>query len=773
MDWTRIFRLYNLRMLKSHALLYVFVMFSIGVAVSISVSIPQIVVETGRAMTGQVAKLNGADLQIIADYESNSFQEKLTELEQNGVTVRRSHVFSISFKNGSNQVFGDMIVGDYGLEANEIILYSGLAAELNVKENDSLSIGGRTYIIKALEPMALAVDGQSEMVGYGKVSSYDSLNQTPFTSIILIDSDQSEALKDELKTIEPGYKYSTIHDKEKEIENRLNTNAGTLNILNTLSYMMTILSVLSSIFMIIVQRQKDIAMIRLLSIRMKSIKRALRAELYLMLLTPVLIGGAASIPLAKRLLLAHGIAYGPFDSELFRIVGLGTLLFLFIYAVFINVATMSVEAIHPLFVIRNDTVSWGRSKRKITWLSAGFTLMTLLGYTVYLGRGSALITSLIMIFFIALYFGITMICIKVGTRFPYKRKLFMYSSKHVHANRYSYVIIILSLALTVLFMLMGYTLETTVRDSFNKGTEQKLQFNYLAVSSDTAGLEKAIKQTKDVRGYTKLYVTSGTLSYSQGSRRSVQLCELNPNEYQVKYNVLEGEDVFTGSDQDVLISSEFRDKVHLNLGDHLKLEVDGEPREMRIKGIYESGMLNQSYILKPAEGEAKGRVMFLLQADSAHFKDGMENVMTLHVGIMGMHLAKMISDFLSIFKWLCIICILSSVLFNLNLVYMGCIQEWKETVIIRALGVGKGFLYRYTALKAAITLVLSLLLSLGLYLLLVYLALSVLMHMDVNVVFRTILLPIVCAVWLVTVIYMLPVKLIWQSQGYAELREQV
>lgn len=774
MEWIKVFRLYNLRMLKSHTLLYGFVMMSIAIAVSISVSIPQIIRETDRAMKDQVAELNGADLKVVVTYESQAFQQKIKELEQEGLSVKRIEIFSTIFSQGPRQALGYMLTGDYELEPDEIILYSSIAADLHVMEGDTIAIGGYTYTIKAVEPVAMAVDSQSEMVGYGKASAYNSMNSSSLSSIMLINSSQSQTLKQELEHIEPGYKYSTIQDKQTEIADKLSLNAATLNILNTLSYMMTILSVLSSIFIMVVRRQRDIAVIRLLSIRMKSIKKALRTELYMMLLTPALLGGAASMLLAKRLLEVRGIAYSPIHGEALGAVGAGTLLFLFIYAVFINLATMSLEAIHPLAVMRSDAAAWRKSKRKIAWLASGFTLATLVGYALFLGMGSALTSSLLMLVFIALFFGAAMLLIKLGCRFPYRRKLFIYTSRHIRANRYSFVIVILSMALTILVLLMGYTLETTMRDSFNKGTEQRLPYNYLASGSDSDVLEKALKETPDVEGFTKSHVTSGTLTYPAELRRAVQLQEIYEKDYGRPYTVLEGESLFSGAKGDVLVSASFRDGTHLGVGDFLNLEIQGEAKEYRIKGVYESGMINQNDILKPMEDAAstQGRALFLIKAGSTTFRDGMEKVMTIHVGVMGVYLEKMIHDLLTIFKWLCFICIFSSILFNLNLMYMSTTQEWKETVIIRALGLGKGFLIRFTALRAAISLALSLLLSLGLYLLLVKLALA-LMKIGSSIAIQSMIGPVACAIALTIIIFLLPFRLIRRAKGYTELREQV
>jgi putative ABC transport system permease protein len=748
-------------------------MLSVVIAVSIALSIPQVMVRTDRALTSQAGELNGAELKVEAGYESPAFLEAVGKMTGSGIKVRTASVYSSPFVNGAVQAYGDVLAGEYDLGDDEIIMHESLAHELQVVQGGTVRIGGRDYRVKQVEPAAYGVDGQSEMLGYGKVAVFDNMNRLPFATVFLIDTGDAEGLKNQLMSIEPEFKYSTVGDMKEKIQGKLNTNAAALNILHTLSYIMTLLSVLSSIFMIITYRQKDIAVIRMLAVPAKSVQRALRAEMCLLLLPAVLLGGLLSIPLSRHLLLSNGGADHPADYEIFRIAGTGVLLFLLIYGVFIHIASIAMKSIGPLSVIRGDPPSWKRSRPKIIRLSTGFALITLVVYSVYLGRPSALISSFIIILLIGLFFTVIILGIKAISRWPYGNRLLLYGFRNLRANRHAFAVTVLSLALTTLFLLIGFTLDQTIRDSFNQGTEQKLGYNYMAAGSEPALLEQALIAAPDVAGYTKLYVSTGYMTDQRDIRRPLQLCELLPEEYQVLYKVLEGQDVFEGSPEGVLVSSDFRNEANLTLGDSLKTELNGELREFTIKGIYDAGGINQRDILKPAGSQPQGRISFLVQAASTQFKEGIGNVITLHVGLPGEYLAKMIREFLTVFKWLCLICIFSSILFNLNLVYTGYLQEYREMVIIRALGKGKGFLLRYAALKTVVSLVFSLFLSLGLYIAVVKLALSLMMGIGISLAAGTVMLPAGCAAVLTAIIFMLPTRLLLRTDGFGELRDLV
>ena len=773
MEWLKVFKLYNLRRLNSNMILYMFVMISIVVAVAISLSIPQIIFEKEQYYNENALKLNGGELKVETPYISSEFEEKITSLENDGVKVNKITVLTTSFKKNANRFLGSLVIGDYDLKDNEIILYKGLAEELNIKEKDKITIGTNTYVVKAIEKTANGVDGQSEMIGYGKISSYDMDNLVASKIVILIDCEDGAALKEELKKIEPGYEYSTVKDKMDSMQDELNMNATTLNVLNTMSCLMTILSVISGIFLIIVQRQKEIAIIRMLSIRTKSIKKAMRYELYIMIFIPVFLGSILSNLLARVLLGTNGIVLQGFSSDIVEILVSGFFLFLVIYYIFIKIATIAINAISPLFVTRNDMLSWKKSKKKIVKLSLLFTVMTLCLYSIYLGRGSTLVSSIVILLFVLIFFILTVIVINIFSILPIKTKLFVYTIKNIKSTKYSFVFIILSLSLTIWFLLIGFTLEKTIRDSYTAGVEQKVNYNYLVVDNNPEELEKALSEAPDVTAVTKLYRSTGTLITDKESLSSVQVSEIRQSEYHIKFNILEGEDLFEGSEDEVLISSEYSEQMNYNIGDILYINMNDNVNEYKIKGIYEAGGINQTMIIKPYVGVEKSKVMFLVKSESGKFESKIEDASIMHISTMGLAIMKRVSAFLLIFKWLCLICIFSSLLFNLNIMYLASISEYKEIVIIRALGIGKRFLYEHIALKFLIVLAESILMSLGLYVIMMRFALSAIFKVNLELSMSTIILPLCCAIILVVTIFMLPINVIHKSKGFDELREQV
>lgn len=195
--------------------------------------------------------------------------------------------------------------------------------------------------------------------------------------------------------------------------------------------------------------------------------------------------------------------------------------------------------------------------------------------------------------------------------------------------------------------------------------------------------------------------------------------------------------------------------------------------DYRIKGIYLNDLIDQKTLLMPAQTQPKGYPIFTVYAKSSEFEKSIPDVNLVHISEFGDLISKRLSDFLSIFQWICFICVFSSLLFNLNIVYMNLIQESKEHVIIRALGVGKEFLYKHLGVKMVISLIFSLLISWGLYYSLARIGMKMVFHLNVQIAASTVGWSIFCGFILVCGIYLLPFKVVQQSHGFEELREQV
>jgi putative ABC transport system permease protein len=648
-------------------------MISVIISVSISLSIPQVISGTEEYLSNQASKINGGDLKIIESFTSNTFDKKLNELKKTNLEIKESLVYSLNLNYKSNRLYCQLLVGDYNLEPNEIIIYKDIADKLKLNVNDEIELMNQTYIIKGIDNNAFGVDQTSEMFGYCKVSAYNTVNNIPITKIVYINGDNIEKVKEDLMKIEPNFSFTTIKDQNDLIKEKLNVNIVALSTLNTMSVIMSILSILSSIIMIIIDRQKDIAIMKLISIKSKAIRKAFRFELKSFLLIPLIIGALTSIPIAKYLLTLKNVET---EHNYLMYVVLGFVFYAIIYSVFINIATGTILEIKPLTVIRDEKVSYKKSFIKIGVQSVLFTILAMILYAMYIGKGASLISSFIIIAFIFIFFIITLLFIKILLMFKFKNNLITYTFKNIKSNSFSFTLTVLSIALTLWFILFGFSMETTIKESYNSGIQEKISYQYMMVSDDVIKAEDELNNSTDVNGYTKLNREIGTfISSDNNIKITVILCNINKDKYDQKFNVIRGQDLFEGLENDVLISENFSNQINKKIGEKLNVWINEEVISLNIIGIYESGGVNDNFILKAMNGkEPNKNILFLVNADNENFMQNLKNASIVNIDIMGLAILKMINEFLIVFKFLCFICIIASILFNLNMIYMNYIN---------------------------------------------------------------------------------------------------
>jgi putative ABC transport system permease protein len=747
-------------------------MVSVILTVGISLSIPQVISGMEEYLTGQAKEMNQGDLKIITAFSSQPFDTRVEELQADGYEVSVSEVYSISVKYHSNKLFCQLLVGDYELGAEEILLSKEIAAKLGLGVGDSLTIMDQSYLITGVEQGAYGVDATSEMFGYVKVSEFDSYNLLATTRIFYLKGTDIDRVKEELSELVPQYTYTTVADQEENTRQKLNMNLLALSTLNTMSILMSILSTISTIVMIIIERQKDIAIMKLISIGNRSIMKAFRAELKLMLLVPLAIGSCLSIPLAQYLLQLKQVKIERYH---FEYAILGFVLYAFIYFIFVNIATGVIGAIKPLSVLKNEKVSWKKAVIRIVFSSFLFTLISLIGYSIFIGKGSAMVSSFAIIIFILIFFLITLLIIRLAVTFKPRNQMLRYTVKSLRSNSFSFALTVLSIALTIWFVLFGFSMETTCKESYNSSVQDKISYNYMMVSDDVAGSELELNSYKDVEGYTKLSREIGTY-YNEvdSSGRAIILCGIDKEFYTQQFALLEGEDVFEGSEQEILISDKFSGQVEKSVGDTLELLVNNRKESYRIKGIYESGGVNDNFILKARGREASWQnVLFLIKADTEDFLTDIKDASFVDINVMGEAILKMLNDFLLVFKYLCGICIVAAILFNSNMIYMNHCNSERESAIIRALGLGKGFLYQSAMLRFGTSLVLSLIIALGLYGIILKTALSVTLGAELTLSIYALRLPILFVLIIAAAYCLLSFYLIRRTEGYEVLREQV
>ena len=544
MRWLEIFKIYNLKLLKKEKVLFLFTTLSILITITISLVIPQINLENSKYLDNNIRKINGGDLSIVLRTDqTKEFQDKIEELKTNGLDVKTSQLSTCYYKKQSNKIIGTMISGNYSLEKDEIILQSTLANNLGVKKGDFVQLdtmgnGILKYKVKDIEPMAMGVDHDGELLGYGKIQQRDDLNIGDARTMIYISGQDGEKLKEELIKYEDSNMYISIKDKTREMESQMAIQSAVLGTLSTVGYIVSALAIISTTIMLILKRKRDIAILRMVSVDIKSIKRALRLELSLWLAAPILVGGLISYKISTFILSYVGIKTGNMTMENISLILKGVIFNSIIFFMLINIALMIIKSIKPLSIIREDEKLIKKSTKKVILITSLCLPLFLGVYAIYSGSIATLGSTLVIILVIMLFLGIVALVVKLLSLIPFRNTVLIYSIKSIKNNFFSFILVLLSLTLTLWFILIGFNLQNSITDNINNSLSKILPYNYVAGSKDNENLEKVLKSESDVTAYSKIFNIAGKVQndFKNSMFKAVSVGEVNKNDYNVKFN---------------------------------------------------------------------------------------------------------------------------------------------------------------------------------------------------------------------------------------------
>lgn len=770
MKWIDIFRRYNVKKIKENKIIGCFIIISIILAVSISLAIPQVNYSLNNNWKKQAYEQNGAALKVEMSFDSTEFNEKIKQINEEIDEKKEFFEFSSSIKKGKKQTFSDVLLGDYNLNSNEVILSNNVSKVLKASIGDSIEIFGNKYKVKGIEDKIKAVGVQGQQMGYVKVSKVEVDTNKAYSKLMLINCNNAKEIKKQLESAEDKFTYTTVSDIEKQIDEKVSSNTMALSVLNTMSIIMTIMSLISSIFLLITRSSKEIAIMKITAIDCKEIKKAFRFQFYFYMLPAVLVGSFLSILLTKFILKMNDIVYRIDVSSIKKIV-IGAILFIIIYMIYIIIASDLIKKIEPLAVIK--VAEEKIKKRKIIILSLLFTIVSLIVYAKYVGSSSVMSGSIVIIVLIGVFFIISFIFISIITSIKFRKAINKYYMLHMKEKKNAIILTILSLSFTILFFLVGFTLSKTIGDSFDKGLRSKINYNYMITSSDFVNVENKLLQNDQTGKYTKLYRNNALFYYKEKVDRVVNLCGINPNDYEVKFKILKGSDVFEGNKSEVLISSKMADELDLKINDMVRINIKGVDYEYKIKGIYEAGTINTDDILIQKESLPieYDNVLYLASIKSSKIVDNLTNVSIVGVQSIGMSLEKSMNNVLKIFKVLCFICIISSIVFNINIVYMNSIEDFRNFVVMRALSLSKKALYKNIIIEIGIILVMTLIMSLGIYFILLKLFMKMLFGVSVLLTTKMIVLPIIISLIIIIIIFFIPFSFVKKSSSFEKLKE--
>ena len=170
------------------------------------------------------------------------------------------------------------------------------------------------------------------------------------------------------------------------------------------------------------------------------------------------------------------------------------------------------------------------------------------------------------------------------------------------------------------------------------------------------------------------------------------------------------------------------------------------------------------------QGEADN-ILYLANIKSSDVADKLTNVGIVAVQNIGNSLEQSMNNMLKIFKLLCFICIFSSIIFNINIIYINSIEYFRNFVIVRALSIAKWELYKQILTEMIIILFITIIMSLGIYFWILKLAMGIMFGASVELTTKMIIPPILISLIIISIIFLIPVNFINKSSSFEELKE--
>lgn len=596
MNWLNIFKIYNMKNLRVEKLILLFTMLSILLTTTLSITVPILCANMNEYNKESIMEANGGDLFIKSFYESKAFNEEISILKKEGYKITYKKIIPAFFQNSkSSKFYSKLILGEQNIKKDEIILDSSMAKNLDVKIGNKINIktdgGTKAYTVKEIEAIPKGVTNDETIIGYGKISESVSEGNLIYIS----GNTDGEALKQRIKSKEDGYLYSSIKDKERTLKSETDVQIASFGILTTMGYILSSTVIITTSIMLIIRRKRDISIMKILSLKNKNIKNALRLELSIIVLLPVILSVLTTIVISNVILKMNYIPQSISFIEEFGIFSKGIILNILFFEMFSNIPLLIIDDFKGLWLLRENEEKNGIVKKRIVIYLILLIPIMLFIYSLYIGSSVNLVTSLGIICIILMFLIISAVLMKIFSSIHYRSQLLMYSFKNMKKNFLTFILLTVSFSITLVFIMITLTLNNNVKNSMNKTLTTVMPYNYILPSKENLNMENLLTKENGVEGYIKNYNSTGKVLNNNIKLKLIAFKEIKKEDYKLEFKMVEGEKLFEGKDG-CLITSEYQKKNKLKVGDILHIAYQ-DKTVIRALGLGK-GFISKVYIFK-------------------------------------------------------------------------------------------------------------------------------------------------------------------------------
>ena len=720
MNCLNIFKIYNKKLIKKEKLMIVFTALSILLSICITLTVQQFENAGQKFVQNNAVKINGGDLYVhVIGRENKDFDKKVEELKNAGISEKISYGGRGSFIKNANKIASSVIAEETGLSEDEVILSSNAAKSLGVKKGEKIKLSlmdkEKQYTVKDIEYTAMAVDKDSAMLGYGKINKKNISDFSKWGKMIFLSGKDGEKLKEELVTYAENYKYTTLNDRKNQLRDNTALESVSLGMLSNVTFILSIMCIITTTVMIIMKRMRDISIMRMLSVKTSDIKKATLLEMMFMVIPSIIAGALSSVALNK-VLCSYRKYETEFTFENAVIVAKGTIFGILIFIAIVMICLRFITNIKPLMVFREDEEEMRKRSIRTIKTASFAAIIALAAYGFVMKNTGSLISMAVIVLFAGLFLVLASLIVKILCSIKYRNMKLMYSFKAVKKNFMSFILVVVSITMTLWFVLIGYYLNSTIKNNMQKAISSALPYNYL-VSECRSDIEGTLNNDKDVKAFTKVNETTYTADDKKIKKMysNVTVDEIEKKDYNLKFNITDGKNLFENAEGNAIVSDELFNRNKLHIGDSINVkDENGKEMSVTIKGVYKCVGINGVNVYKEGkscEGDAK----YLISAESEDIVKKLTGCEIYNINTLSSDLTSSLLSFMSVFRILSIITIISAILFNFNIVSISLTNDRKNEEIIEALGLGRRFIKYSKNVKIVSSVILSCILSIGIY----------------------------------------------------------
>lgn len=717
MKHKEIFKIYNVKDIKRNKFPIFCISISLFLAMLVSLVIPLIQIGKEQFINDLKVQLNTADLMVTANYTSVDFNNKIDSLEkEEGIHLSQIDISPSYLKKENNQIIVYFLTGYDNLKNDDVIVSKNFADKNNIKIGDNIKLSSleTTITVTAIEQVPVEVTLDAEVAGYVKLGDQSSLVSGGGNSILFLSGKDGNLLKDELSEIEEGYKYYTYQERQDQLYGTIDKEMGALSLISSVGFISSISVLVSGIMMLVIKAKKDIANLMLISIKRKDIIKAMKAEVNLVIFIPLVLATIVSIPLSMILLKFQGLTMLISSDAILKVVTI-IIFDLILFGIYRNLALMIIKKFDPIFIEKGESgIRKIKFYEKIYYL-APFPISMFI-YSAILQSGASVSINIFLSISIIILFFVLWGFVSVLSSFPFwKRcKLTMYTFQSLRSNKIVFVIGALNLTMLICFIFIGFNLSSTLKTSIDKNLATNIPYNYMVRSLNEKQLEESLNSSSNLTGYIKMDYLETKIEDDNIKDKSILLMNRKSVKGNLELQILNGDDLNKDDDMKVLVSEKYANAYNIEIGAKLDVYENGKTNKYTVKGIYDSGGINVNWLIKESEN-SYGKAIYLVKYNNNENPSNLSDCYISNVALIGEYSLSQANSFLESFKLLSFIFILSAIIFNINVVYMGQQLLRKDFAILEAIGIGNVIIKKQMLIKALTTVILSLIASTILY----------------------------------------------------------